>query len=374
MLVTVPSPTPDEVARIGSLADPVLRNLQITQCYQELSDALRALLPGNANWCTFAASASKQAGQTIRHEDLVDLIVERLRHSSSSHAAGLALFDDLFGQLRRVLAELGPVKRSASEVASGNLKVFAEIGLLFARFLEMSPRDEAKLEAFCAAMEPGDPPGGQDLLKRAFRGYHAALLLPAGKEKAERMLLSNLLIGMHEQLRLQPQIKGALDGSLITAEDIATLLAARLASKRGLWARILDWFQPSRLDVLRALTRPLANEVKDIARVVITDHLMTLTLPPNRILRLGRDVPAGFPSDLAAIANPELAAVLEKIDPTANTPAGSAAMDWANFDQRIHYIADLFRAFQQDAALFDPPFTPEQVAALKAGALPPGPL
>lgn len=353
----------------------MLRNLQITQCYQELSVALHALLPGAANWCTFATSASRQAGQTIRHEDLQDLVVERLQQSSRA-AAGLALFEDLFAHIRKVLSELGPLWRSSEAVAAGNLKVFAEIGLLFARFLEMltAPDDAARRDAFFAALQPGEPPDGQALLARAFRAYQEALSLAAGKEKAERVLLANLLIGMHEQVRLQPQIQDALHGALITAEDIEKLLAARLAARRGLWARLLDWFQPSRLEPLRLLTRPLANEVKEIVRVVITDHLMTLTLPPARVLRLGRDVPRSFPAELAAIAGEELAAVLKKIDPTANTPAGSGAMDWANFDQRMHYIADLFRAFQQDPALFGAPFTDAQAAAIRSGSVPPGPL
>ena len=64
-------PTVADVDRIAALADPVLRNLQITQCYCELSRAFAARTGGApANWCTFATWASKQAGQTIRKEDL----------------------------------------------------------------------------------------------------------------------------------------------------------------------------------------------------------------------------------------------------------------------------------------------------------------
>ena len=65
------APTVADVDRIAALTDPVLRNLQITQCYCELSRALAARIDGKpANWCTFATWASKQAGQTIRREDL----------------------------------------------------------------------------------------------------------------------------------------------------------------------------------------------------------------------------------------------------------------------------------------------------------------
>ena len=42
--------------------------------------------------------------------------------------------------------------------------------------------------------------------------------------------------------------------------------------------------------------------------------------------------------------------------------------------QRIHFIADLFRVYQERAALFGEPFTAEQVLVIKAGGRPAGPL
>lgn len=64
------SPSVADVERIRAVGDPVLRNLQITQCYHELSAAMAGRTGPGANWCTFATWASKQAGQTIRREDL----------------------------------------------------------------------------------------------------------------------------------------------------------------------------------------------------------------------------------------------------------------------------------------------------------------
>jgi len=51
---------------------------------------------------------------------------------------------------------------------------------------------------------------------------------------------------------------------------------------------------------------------------------------------------------------------------------GTGAEDWAGFPERMHYIADLFRGFQEDRSLLGPPFTPLQVAALRAGRMPSG--
>ena len=64
-------PSLDDVQRIASVSDPILRNLQITQAYHDLSAAMARLTGIGANWCTLATWASKQAGQSIRREDLV---------------------------------------------------------------------------------------------------------------------------------------------------------------------------------------------------------------------------------------------------------------------------------------------------------------
>ncbi len=64
------SPSVEDVKRIAAITDPVLRNLHITQCYCELSFAIAQRTGIIANWCTFATWASKQAGQTIRRDDL----------------------------------------------------------------------------------------------------------------------------------------------------------------------------------------------------------------------------------------------------------------------------------------------------------------
>jgi hypothetical protein len=40
----------------------------------------------------------------------------------------------------------------------------------------------------------------------------------------------------------------------------------------------------------------------------------------------------------------------------------------------MHFITDFFRTYQERQNLFDPPFTPEQVALLKTGIEPRRPL
>jgi hypothetical protein len=104
----------------------------------------------------------------------------------------------------------------------------------------------------------------------------------------------------------------------------------------------------------------------------LTEHLMTLTLPPNNCLRLGKDFTAGFPATLQQLENTELLTFLTKIDPTANSVAETGAIDWADLNERLHFIADMFRCFQQSPDLFCEAFTTEQLTVLEKGELPGG--
>src|SRR5215212_7254038 len=89
--------TVEKIDSIASLADPVLRNLQITQCYCELSTNFSKRIGPGANWCTFATWASKQAGETIRHEDLQRTLENLLKNEPEIEAA-LSLFATLAKQ------------------------------------------------------------------------------------------------------------------------------------------------------------------------------------------------------------------------------------------------------------------------------------
>ena len=137
-----PPLTTDTVRKISVLADPVNRNLQITACYHELSAAFAERTGIAANWCTFATWASKQAGVTIRGEDLQRKLEEVLEKEPdirdilaaikdrSKRLASAALQQSIAVTAVKKLA--ASAKQRASEsVARGNKKVFEEIG--FAR-------------------------------------------------------------------------------------------------------------------------------------------------------------------------------------------------------------------------------------------------
>ena len=381
-------PSPAEVDAIAGHPDPVARNLRITQAYYELSTAVASHGSLAANWCTFATWASKQAGQTIRREDLERAIEDELGRSEAFTRAVArirAVFralrrraddDEIAAALREACLPARAIEETSDAVARGNRKVFEEIGREFARFLPLVQRgtcEPATLERFCADLRPGPPPDGQELLRDAFRGYALALATDDGKARAELVLLANLRIGFHEQTRLQPEIAEALNAPVPEPAEVKERLFARLLPEGGGRLALRVRLERS-LDLRRPLDEAVARLVerlRSIVRMVITDALMTLGLPGGT-LRLGADLAGSYPAHLQNPANADLAALLGSIDPDPGGPRGSGAENWASLAERMHYIGELFRLRQEDAGLLGVPFTPEQTAAIKEGRPPAG--
>jgi hypothetical protein len=305
-----------EVERIVAIADPAIRNLEITHCYSRLAAAVAERTGGSANWCTFATWASRQAGRTIRREDLLDRLERELgRDAELLHPIrSLSRWLLRRGWLTRLHTPFDAFERAADAVARGNLKVFAEIGLVFARWLD-------------DGVAPGEPP----LLRQAFARY--------GSPDSELAVLANLEIGLHEQTRLQPEIREAMEAAIT----------------------------PKRRQ--RVLGGPLQRQLTRLSRELITESLMVLTLP-GRVLALGRHLDVA----LAPPANEELLALLARYEPVPPAVDDCGAKDWSELDQRMHYIAHLFRAYHDDVELASPPFTPAQVERFRAGELPDGEL
>lgn len=377
-------PSLADIDAIGACPHPVLRNLRITQAYHELSTAMARKIGSAANWCTFATWASKQAGQSIRGEDLGRKIDETFARSEAvrlavgrirdlRRAAGRALDDRAsLAAIREACAPLLTVGRVSDAVARGNKKVFDEIGREFARFLHMmanSGADSTAVEEFCAGLRPGDPPVGQRLLAAAFRDYHRAMTLTDSKARAERMLLAALRIGLHEQTRLQPEIEEALNAPVPDPAELRRRLVQALVHgiKESL-ARSPRWH-----GVLDEVAGHLAERLRPLVRAVVTEELMTLTLAETT-LHLGSDLTGAFPAQLTTLADPELVEFVSGVDPTRDTLRGSGTDDWAALADRMHFIADLFRLYLDAPSLIQPPFTPEQLGVIADGRTPDGTL
>lgn len=381
-------PTVENVARIANISDPVIRNLNITQGYYELSQAMSKYTDGNPNWCTFAVWASKQAGQSIRKEDL-SRTFEQLFHQSpeitlllntlSQHSDVIKNLPEVKAISGFILKALNPdasFEHSAQSVAEGNKKVFAEIGGEFARFLSTFKSEdhftEENISKFCSAFRPGNPPDGQQMLKDAFTSYFKARKQTDEKVKEEMILYSNLLIGYHEQTRLQPQIVEALNAAFTNEDEIKIKFLKELLP--GFWLRIRYYISKllhSKMPLDVAIDQ-LLNLAKQKVREVITDCMMTLRIPTNELLKLGEDLKKKFPQRLEHITTAQLKELLNKIDPTPDSIKESGAKDWGDLKDRIHFIADLFRAFFEHIQLYNQPFTDDQVKVLKKGRRPEG--
>lgn len=376
-------PTEEEVRAIAALQEPVLRNLQITQCYFELSQAMKMRTGACANWCTFATWASRQAGQTIRKEDLLRAW-ERLFTPATDRALNDVATEtqreeeDIRQRLWAVLDPVNIINHASDAVARGNQKVFAEIGLEFARFLAICGQDgsydENKLTLFCKELRDGDPPDGQGYLQQAFTWYYKAFFEPNAKKRAELILLANIEIGFHEQTRLQPEIAEALNASIPEPVPLLRQLLQALFPYRA-------WLVYTLLLLMRWIGKPLQLDVKlqrlvaasrRRLRLFLTKHMMVLCIPEGKYLKLGEDLHAVFPESLLHVSNVDLQALLQRVDPTPDSIKASGALDWADLPDRLHYIVDLFRCYHEAPDLLEAPFTPKQTNAIKEGQVPEG--
>jgi len=357
-------PTVEDVQRIVAIENPIVRNLEITYCYSRLAAACAERTGAGANWCTCATWASRQAGETIRGEDLLEHLGRRrgadrwVLHPVATLWRRL-LRRGLFQpgtRLGRVTAELhtpfDAFERASDAVARGNLKVFEEIGLQFARYLH------------------GLRPEGAPPLVQAFTRYERLRTERDPKRRAELAFLANLEIGFHEQTRLQPQIREALDAASATQVDLGRRALEAFFPSAPRWWRVLRGPATAAIGfVARAIQRASSK----LAREAITDSFMVLALP-GRVLPLGHNLADAYPEELADPSDPELKELLARVEPVPPEPDDCGARDWSDLHQRMHYIVHLFRVFHLNEQLSEAPFTADEIASFSRGAIPGGEL
>lgn len=376
---------PQDVQAIAAIEDPVVRNLQITQAYCDISTACHGPVTANANWCTFAAWASQQAGRTIRGEDLVDNLKRRALLATPLLAVaerigrwfvrrGLFSPNTRLGRLANAIhGPLDGLEVASRDIALGNKRVFEEIGFAFARFLSVrgahTSYNAAELDAFSAPLRSGAPPDGQDYLRRAFANYYAARFTADPATRAQLEYLANIQIGFHEQIRLQPQIESGMTDPVIDEAAWGLKLVASLFPGSATW---WAWVRIGLADLLGATLRPVRRRMRALIREVVTEHMMTLTIA-GRVLSLAEPIRLPPSPLLEPLTNPDLIELLATV-PRASGVGDVGATDWANLGQRMRYIAYLFRVYHQRPEVFDPPFSGAQVAAIHQGLVPSGQL
>lgn len=373
-----------EIGRIGAMTDTVQRNLRITQAYHDLKMSMTFLIGRKSvNWCAFATWASRTAGHFIRGDYLPGLVQAYLDQVKSFHGA-IHTAHRLVARIHRsallphslLAASIERAARLVSDhVAHGNLIVFSEIAPLFARMHEefrgATTHDAHALERFLGRLRRGHVrEDGQDLLIGAFRAYYQAMFERDPKKKAELILLGNDSIGYHEQTRLQEDIVRSIDAPIAAFILSAAHERVRQVS-RGLVTETLH-------QMIDHVLAPFTGWLQRTWANVATRWLMRLDMP-DRVLELGRDVShpelvGMFPPELAIIENPELRALLYELDFTPNTTRGSAATNWGDLSERMNFVVDFFRAYQQDKTLLQAPFSDLQVEVIHNGGVPGGTL
>lgn len=290
------SPALDEAAieRILAIPDPTARNAAITVGYHRLALEVAAVVGhDNANWLCFGQWASAEAGRAIRGESVP------------------AYARPFVG------------RTVAAAVAAGNAAVFGDVAPPFIRFLRaFSAQPVARTRRRVAEqvletlLEHPQVAASADL-QRAFRAYTDALQLKddgdlaVAKMRAERVLVANASIGAHEQVVADPHIRAAIPGRWIVA-------------------------------------------------IAATAHL-GLRIPGGQ-LDLNRDVPspaylggAPFPEALLSLVDPDARALATRFGQDLHSTRHSDAPDWESYHERMGFIYNLLRAYQQDPAMFEMP-------------------
>jgi hypothetical protein len=369
------TPNAAEVERIAAISNPVIRNLQITHCYSLLAAEFASRSGEGANWCTYATWASRQAGRTIRGEDLRASFESKLKHGRwMLHPMatmwrrllrrGLFARETRVGRMTASLhTPFDAFERASDAVARGNLKVFEEIGLEFARYLHGSPR-------FLDELRPGDPPDGQRYLRQAFARYERLRVEQDPKARVELAVLANLEVGFHEQTRLQPEIREAIDAAYATQEDLGRRALKALVPSAERWWSLFRRPAAAAAGVVAAGAQRSASR---LAREVITESLMVLSVP-GRVLALGTHLTDAYPELLREPADAELTRMLARFEPAPPARDDCGAKDWSELQQRMHYIVHMFCAFHLNEQLSGSPFTPEQVESFRRGIVPDGEL
>lgn len=369
--VPVPGTYPSgaDIDRIVAVQDPVERNYQITQGYHDVSNAVSELLgKENANWATFGVWASRQAGSTIRKED-TPAFLNKILESHEGVTRALDTVNKALGSVGlptipnvgQLLGRGDALMDSLSgAIADGNREVFDEIAREFSTFVDTFKGDtqynQAKVDQYLSHFKPE-----QAGLRDAFANYAKAQFEKDPNKKAELMLLANDQVGLHEQTRLQTHVARALDAPGGMIRELIKDGIEAVASKAGPFGSGRFLFKAlEKTGVLDKALDPLVNVLGDGFRRAATELMMKLALPNGQDLKLGQDLPGplggpSFSRDLERIENSELRKILSQLDRSPDSLQGSGASDWRSLGDRMNYITDLFRSYQQDPSLWNPP-------------------
>lgn len=212
-----------EIDSISKMTDPVQRNLQITQMYNDISNMMNRAIPGGgANWNTWATHASAEAGSAIRGEKLPQGYSDTL---DAVH------------------------KTTRMAIGRGNNQVFTEIAPEMTKFLDTikGGPDQAKMDQFKAGLS------AKPALQNAFQDYYDAKFnSKTYGDRRAHMLKGNIRVGLHEQLNLDKMIDLAMPSGTRTLGT--QTMSLPLPSGDVSLGKAGDWTHfPSRMEFIQNL-------------------------------------------------------------------------------------------------------------------------
>jgi len=226
------------------------------------------------------------------------------------------------------------VSRSLSD---GNALVFQEIGGSFTRFglffAEQSAigPDSDLLTKFLQTLNPSTQP----LLIEAFTYYYRSMWEPTNR--TQLLYYANALIGLDEQMRLQPALEGAFLSNY----------------------------------TIEVLGHNVTLHVESLMTLVFEAFLM-----PGEILWVREDVPPrpwdrrAWAPGLEHLTLPGLEALYRRFVPTDDTLAHTGARNWVRLADRMRYVWPMFRGRQDGPHNGCGPFSPAQIDAIWSGQAP----
>jgi hypothetical protein len=220
-----------------------------------------------------------------------------------------------------------------------------------------------------------------DVLQEQLSHWNTGLDAFRRKRRAELILLGNIRLEAYVQTRIQPVFERNL---AYVPDAIRAMLGNRLLARSRLTARLARGVYEA-----SGTTAEIFDEAFEIAAtryvyfVVIGNEELglgrDLPLPPpaNPVLRDSQPEPdrqrygAGnfFPYDLQTVADRNTWSAWQRYDRSAGQGTRTAVDNWLRYEERLNYLANLFRSRQQLTALYDQPRSLRQAVPPPAGSL-----
>ena len=337
------APSPDDIQRIVAIANPVVRNLEITYCYSRLAAACAARIGEGANWCTYATWASRQAGRTIRGEDLLEHLGGRLGQSRwvlhpiatlwrRLLRRGLFQHDTRIGRLTAELHTPFDAFERASDASR-------------ARQPEGVRGDRARVRALSPRLPTGRTgrlPAVQRFLDRSATrrpARRAALAAPGVRALPAPAVRARSEGARGARPAREPGNRPPRADAPAAGDPRGARYRVRHAGDLGrraleaLFPSATRWWpfvrRPAAAVDRRVAARAIQRASSRLAREVITDSFMILSLP-GRVLALGTHLADAYPDALAEPADSELNELLARFEPVAPAPDDCGARDWSD--------------------------------------------